>query len=324
VVLKKFFAKLSIFRRQPAKKEDLTSYKIFEDTWFAHGIKLKTLLSEDSMAVYFTVEKSGATSDRLIKIPIEDNLRIGRELKICRRINTHKNLALGYYNPQYGKLVHDEYQIHCYCLWIEMPKLIEKETKDHGLEKVILSLAELLKDPTKFRKNESKLPIAEILAILQDIAAGLGSLHQRNIVHRDIQPYNIWKSKMMRAWQIAGFDMAMELGEDKKILAKPSDTSAYVAPEVMHGSSLISLAADMWGFGLIAFELLTGSLPFDSEVEQFLGITNLEQTLLPAPFDLIIEGCLKQEPGDRLTAPQVLQLLISYGEKDGSDTKSSN
>ena len=112
------------------------------------------------------------------------------------------------------------------------------------------------------------------LPLLAQIASGLAALHEAGVVHRDLKPANVLLERECGAWRakIADFGIArMEETEVGALDATAAQrltatgaalgTPLYMAPEMLGGRA--SAASDMFAFGAIAFEMLTGELPYE-------------------------------------------------------------
>jgi serine/threonine-protein kinase len=180
--------------------------------------------------------------------------------------------------------------------------------------------------------------------ILRQVAAGLRALHDAGVVHRDLKPANVLlepvEGRPPRA-KIADFGIArstggtdppppddagvdpegatMEATTFEKAKRESSDapltrtgvvmgTPLYMAPELLAGAKDAPPSSDMWSFGVMACELLTGKRPFtESPVMRALeGRTSapppLDTTGLPVSLTTVVLGCLERDPARRPTA----------------------
>ena len=100
--------------------------------------------------------------------------------------------------------------------------------------------------------------------VLADVLRGLQHAHERNVVHRDLKPENLMRSSAGQI-KIADFGISRALEDSPGgPLTDPQmfrGAIPYVAPEVVAGE-VAGPAADLYGVGVIAFELLSGSVPF--------------------------------------------------------------
>jgi hypothetical protein len=175
------------------------------------------------------------------------------------------------------------------------------------------SLDKVRLDPTE--QNESVISIAK----------GLAFLHAHGIVHRDLKPSNILLTKEKFA-KIGDFGSARaaELGLTQSRVAQ---STLYTAPEVHEGNGA-TFASDMWAYGLILYEILTGRSVFD--VTMPLGpllrrMGSDERPQIPASASPvlreIISRCWSADPARRPTAREVCGMLSGVNVKviDGAE-----
>ena len=163
-------------------------------------------------------------------------------------------------------------------------------------------------------------------AVAAQVARGLAAAHVRGIIHRDVSSRNILINREGRA-QIADFGIAQAMHEvDGSEAAarsgqRPEGSVGYLAPEVLAGSSQ-SAASDLFGLGVVLFELLTGHRPFDrlsgAELKERRG-----QSPAPSPrelrpdispeLDLITMRLLAPKPNERyVNATAAADALETY------------
>lgn len=112
------------------------------------------------------------------------------------------------------------------------------------------------------------LPPDDGVAILTSVAQGLGALHARGFIHRDVKPHNI----LLAAGQVPGAgarlaDFGLVRTEAQRDLTAPGTaigTMAYLAPEILAGEPATP-AADVYALAAVAYEALTGRPPFPAE-----------------------------------------------------------
>ncbi len=176
------------------------------------------------------------------------------------------------------------------------------------------------------RLNKSgAMPIPEVVSVLRDVARALAYAHERGVVHRDIKPDNVLIS--------GGAAVVTDFGIAKAISAartEPSNstltqagsgvgTPAYMAPEQAAGDPGVNHCADVYAFGCLAHELLTGETPFHGRsMPQTLAAHFAEQAPsvlskrpdTPAALANLVARCLEKEPGGRPQSGAALLALL--------------
>jgi len=160
------------------------------------------------------------------------------------------------------------------------------------------------------------MPLDEALRIARQIADALEAAHDKGITHRDLKPGNI-KIKPDGTVKVLDFGLA-------KIHAGPASsgqnsptltigmtqagmilgTAAYMAPEQARGKETVDKRADIWAFGVVLYEMLTGKRLFQGEdVGEILASVIKEQPNLdevPRQVRPLLKRCLEKDPKNRL------------------------
>ena len=154
--------------------------------------------------------------------------------------------------------------------------------------------------------SESHLLIERIISIATQIAEGLLAAHKKGIIHRDIKSSNIMINEDDKV-KIMDFGLA-KFRESEKLTKTKSTigTVAFMSPEQASAQE-VDKRTDIWSFGVLLYELITGELPFRGEYEQAIiySILNeqppeLEQIKTKnAVLYKIIKKCLSKEQSDR-------------------------
>lgn len=140
-------------------------------------------------------------------------------------------------------------------------------------------------------------PTARQLAILlAQVAHALAYAHARAVVHRDLKPDNVLVTRELRT-KVLDFGLAGLHAEGAQCLTQSNvamGTANYMAPEQRKDAKRADHKADIYSFGVMTYELLTGELP----VGKFAAPSKLVQGL-DARWDALIERCLEPDPGAR-------------------------
>ena len=119
------------------------------------------------------------------------------------------------------------------------------------------SLAELL-------QQQPRLPVQRTLQIALDLSDALARAHRLRIIHRDLKPANVLLAADGTP-RLTDFGVA-HMADDATLTQAGMliGTYAYLSPEACHGQ-ILDERADLWSFGVMLFEMLTGRLPFDGD-----------------------------------------------------------
>jgi eukaryotic-like serine/threonine-protein kinase len=174
------------------------------------------------------------------------------------------------------------------------------------------------------------LPIAEAVSILRDVARALAYAHAEGIVHRDIKPENILLSG--GAAVVTDFGIAkaidasrtLESGATTAITRAGTSlgTPAYMAPEQALGDPATDFRADIYSWGVVAWELLGGAHPFAerttmqaliaAHVAEAAPSLSARRAEVPEPLARLVMRCLDKNPANRpASAAELLTALES-------------
>ncbi|MEP7001757.1 MAG: protein kinase, partial [bacterium] len=185
------------------------------------------------------------------------------------------------------------------------------------------------------RLSHGELPIAEVISVLRDVARALAFAHANGVTHRDIKPDNVLISGASAV--IADFGVAKAVSD--ATVAGPLTsigvalgTPAYMAPEQAAADPSVDLRADFYAFGVMAYEMLAGHVPFAGRSTQGMLAANAIEpptsiaTLrpaTPAPLADVVMRCLAKRPGDRPQgASEIIHVLDGIGASTGAPAAS--
>ncbi|MGE5232693.1 MAG: protein kinase domain-containing protein [Acidobacteriota bacterium] len=259
-------------------------------------------LGEGGMGEVYRARDTRLERDVAIKVLpaafVEDDERLARferEAKLLAQLN-HPNIA------------------HIYGL--------EASGDAHAL------VMELVEGPTLAeRLEQGHLPLEESLSLARQIAEALEEAHEKGIIHRDLKPQNI-KASVEGKVKVLDFGLAKAMdpatsvpgsGAGSHLAKSPTltmgatvhgmilGTAAYMAPEQAKGFA-VDKRADIWAFGVVLYEMLTGQRLFagDSVPDTLAGVLKTEIDLsklpaeTPAAIRRLLRRCLERNPKSRL------------------------
>jgi eukaryotic-like serine/threonine-protein kinase len=179
--------------------------------------------------------------------------------------------------------------------------------------------------------REGELPIGDTLRLLRDVAAALDYAHSNGIVHRDIKPENVLLTG--GAAVVADFGVAKALVEAAAAhttgergltsIGVALGTPTYMAPEQAAADPATDHRADIYAWGVVAYEMLTGLPPFMGRSPQALFAAHMAEPV--RRVDLLRQGCppalaelvmraLEKRPADRpQSAAEIVRALDAIG-----------
>ena len=197
----------------------------------------------------------------------------------------------------------------------------------YGLEEaegVKALVLELVEGPTLAdRIKQGPISLDEALPIAKQIAEALEAAHEQGVIHRDLKPANV-KVKpdgtvkvldfgLAKAFQPDASDPNMSMSPTISLTAAATQmgmvigTAAYMAPEQAKGK-VVDKRADVWAFGAVLYEMLTGRKMFEAaDVSEMLASVLLKDpdisgigSHVPARIRSLLRRCLVKDPKDRL------------------------
>ena len=197
----------------------------------------------------------------------------------------------------------------------------------YGLEKsgdTRALVLELVEGPTLAdRIKQGPIPLDEALPIATQIADALEAAHEQGVIHRDLKPANV-KVKddgtvkvldfgLAKAFQPNASDVSASMSPTISLTAAATQmgmvigTAAYMAPEQAKGK-VVDKRADVWAFGVVLYEMLTGDRPFKADDVSLTLARVLDREPewdaldadLPPAMLVFIKRCLEKDPRERI------------------------
>src|SRR5688572_13573515 len=208
---------------------------------------------------------------------------------------------------------------------IEQNALVMELVEGDDLSVLIGGLEHQTALRTGAAKATPSVPLPDALAIARQIADALEAAHELGIVHRDLKPANI-KVRGDGTVKVLDFGLAKAISpEAGSGVSNPSNsptltargtqmgmiigTAAYMSPEQARGKA-VDRRADIWAFGVVLFEMLTGRRAFEGDeisdvlaavLRQDINFTELPSDV-PASVRRLLRRCLEKDPKKRLSS----------------------
>ena len=190
---------------------------------------------------------------------------------------------------------------------------------------------ELVEGPTLAdRIAQGPIPVDEALPIAKQIAEALEAAHEAGVIHRDLKPANI---KVREDGTVKVLDFGLAKALDTTPEGDPSQsptltaaatqmgvilgTAAYMSPEQARGKT-VDRRADIWAFGVVLYEMLTGVRPFRGEdvsltlasvMKSDVDVKTLPPAL-PETLRTVLRRCLEKDPLQRIRDMGDLRLAM--------------
>jgi eukaryotic-like serine/threonine-protein kinase len=230
--------------------------------------------------------------------------------------------ALKILNPKYEGDEDPEFQRRFYLEASTAAKLSHPSTVtifDYGRDGDIYYIAmEYVRGRTLFRvlRDEGPLPEQRVAHVLRQVARSLREAHGIGVIHRDMKPANIVlleETDEPDTVKVLDFGLVKQVaGDDSEDLTQQGlfmGSPKYMAPEQILGNP-VSPRTDVYSLGVVAYELLTGSVPFDrgTSVKTLMAHVNdpppamrdvNPHGFISADMEHIVMRCLRKEPTDR-------------------------
>jgi len=189
-------------------------------------------------------------------------------------------------------------------------EVLDGGTEDDGSLFLVMELLEgqsfeeLLGDETR--------PLGQKLMLLEQMLEPLAAAHAKGFVHRDLKPDNVFVVEARDGRELVkllDFGIARQMGASRLTeTGVPMGTVYYMSPEQARSAREAEPTSDVWSFGVMLYEVLTGELPFDGEtVADILVKICTEQPKparelrpdAPAPLAQLAERCLAKDVNQR-------------------------
>ena len=204
-----------------------------------------------------------------------------------------------------------------------VPYLVMEHLEGHDLAAVL--------------REHGPLSVSHAIDCMLEACEAVAEAHALGIVHRDLKPANLFLARtpngtptlkvldfgISKLLDDGSSDPNMSLTTTRALMGSP----LYMAPETMRSARAADARSDVWALGVILYELLTGTTPFDGDTITELCIRVLEETPrsiahfredVPPGLEAVVLRCLAKSPTDRFqTVPEVATALASFAGAKG-------
>jgi serine/threonine-protein kinase len=174
-------------------------------------------------------------------------------------------------------------------------------------------------------REETRLDVTDTLELVDGACRGLAHAHRMGVIHRDVKPGNILRSDDGSV-KLADFGIAKAMaGQTSQITQAGSvlGTAAYLAPEQATGGD-VGPPADLYGLGVVTYQLLAGRLPYDATSLTQLAIMQERQQPprldeltrdVPLALALAVERALAIDPRERYASAEEMRAALHDGAR---------
>jgi serine/threonine-protein kinase len=162
------------------------------------------------------------------------------------------------------------------------------------------------------------MEVGRALGYLIQACEGLAVAHERGIVHRDIKPANFFVTKddVLKV-----MDFGIAKGKTKTALTRVgfiAGTPEYMSPEQITAFASVTQLSDLYSLGIVAYELVTGTVPFEGELVQILHqhaavdpvLPRMRKADIPKDLEEVIMKLLEKEPAQRVQSCRELATIL--------------
>jgi eukaryotic-like serine/threonine-protein kinase len=168
------------------------------------------------------------------------------------------------------------------------------------------------------REHGALEPAAAIDIVIQVLRAAR-SAHRRGVIHRDLKPHNVILDEEGRV-RVTDFGIARAGASDMTLTGSIMGTAQYLSPEQAQGF-VVSASSDLYSIGVILYELLTGSVPFEGETAVAIAFKQVAaepsppsqlNPAVPASLDAVVLRALAKDPAQRYADADELIAVLEH------------
>jgi serine/threonine-protein kinase len=177
-------------------------------------------------------------------------------------------------------------------------------------------------------RERGRLGVDETLDLVTQACRGLDYAHRNGVVHRDVKPGNLLRADDGGV-KLADFGIAKALSEESSITQAGSvlGTASYLAPEQAMGEEA-GPAADIYGLGVVTYQLLSGRLPYEANSLTELALKQQREApswlheldpAIPETLAVAVDRALSLDPADRWQSADAMRVALTDGARGVGD-----
>jgi serine/threonine-protein kinase len=292
------------------------------------------------------LRESGSKQDPLIGKIVRSRYRVLKKLGeggmgsvyLAEQIAVNRNVALKILHsdyardPEFVKRFRQEAKLAASLSHHNIVTIFDFDQADDGSLYIVMEYVAGDSLSTVIKSGHLDIRTAVRLGI--QIAEGLRAAHTAGVIHRDIKPENIMvlpgdEIKLMDFGiaRLSNVEGATRLTRSGMIMGTPT----YMAPEQIEGGE-VGVATDIYAFGVLLYEMLSGQVPFTAPTPGAVLIKHLTETApplrklrndIPASIEKVVKQALEKKPGSRQRSmDEVVELLAKAQRATAADKKS--
>jgi serine/threonine protein kinase len=174
-------------------------------------------------------------------------------------------------------------------------------------------------------KRRGRLSIEEARRVMRESADALSAAHAQGVIHRDVKPDNILLEGTRGRVMVTDFGIAKALSAEGGTLTEAGvaiGTPAFMSPEQAAGDGEIDGRSDLYSLGVVAYQMLTGELPFQANSVAALLMKQISESPVavdrkrpetPTELSQTVMRCLEKDPQDRWPTADALRRALETG-----------
>jgi hypothetical protein len=192
---------------------------------------------------------------------------------------------------------------------------------DDGSHFIVMELLDRHRSLRQVLDQRGRLEVDDALEMGRQLLAGLGSVHDRGLVHCDVKAANV----MLGPGPAKLIDFGIARSHDDTVSGRVSIGSlSYMSPEQLRGEALTP-ASDLFSLGVVLYEAITGTLPFEGRTPEAVAAAHDSQQRrppsavvdgVPARLDGAILQALRREPTGRFHSARAMSVALEASEPE--------